>query len=93
MVRAGADNRGLADRLTAAVGDRGGLGERIGADVLCERPGAVLDAAQQVGAVRPGVTLADVEALMVACMTRADSLEEMIAVVAAGLCTDMNVDG
>ncbi len=85
VVHAGATDRGLADRLAVAVGDREGLGERIGADVLCDRLGAVLDAAQQAGAVRPGVTLADVEALMVACMTRADSLEEIIAVVTTGL--------
>lgn len=85
VVRAGATDRGLADRVAAAVGDREGLGERVGADVLCERLGTVLDAAQQAGEVRPGVTLADVEALMVACMTRTDSLEEIISVVTAGL--------
>ena len=84
---AGATDRGLADRLAAAVGEREGLGERIGTDVLCERLGAVLVSAQRAGAVRPGVTLADVEAFMVACMTRADSLEEVIAVVTSGLGT------
>lgn len=85
VVGAGAADRGLAERLTAAVGDREGLGERIGADVLCERLGAFLDSAQQAGAVRLNVELADVEALMVACMTRTESLDEMIAVVTAGL--------
>lgn len=84
-VHAGANDRGLAERLATAVGDREGLGERIGADVLCDRLGALLDAAQQAGAVRPGVTLADVEALMVACMSRTDSLQEITTVVTTGL--------
>lgn len=84
-MHAGANDRGLTERLATAVGDREGFGERIGADVLCDRLGALLDAAQQAGAVRPGVTLADVEALMVACMTRADSLEEVTTVVTTGL--------
>jgi len=85
-VRAGATDRGLAERLAAAAGDPDTLSERIGADVLCERLGDLLVNAQGAGAVRPGVSLSDVEALMVACMSRqGDALEPIIAVVSDGL--------
>ncbi len=87
VVRAGATDRGLAERLAAAAGDPDTLSERIGADVLCERLGDLLVNAQGAGAVRPEVSLADVEALMVACMSRqgGDALEPIIAVVSDGL--------
>lgn len=85
VVHAGAADRGLAERLAAAAGDRDTLDERVGADMLCDRLGDLLDGAQRAGAVRADVALADVEALMVACMTREDALEPIIAVVTDGL--------
>lgn len=86
-VRAGAADRGFAERLAAAAGDRNTLNERVEAQLLCDRLGDLLSTAQQTGAVRSDVTLDDVEALMVACMTREEPLEPIIAVVTDGLCT------
>ena len=85
VVRAGAADRGLAERLAAVAGDGAALDARVGADVLCEHLGRLLDRAQAAGAVRPDVTLADVEALMVAVMSRGGAPEALIAVVADGL--------
>lgn len=84
VIRAGAADRGLAERLAAAL-NHDGLDQRVGTDVLCERLDGLLSNAQQAGAVRTGVTLADVEALMVACMSRPDGAETVTAVVTAGL--------
>lgn len=84
VVRAGAADRGLAERLAAAT-DHEGLDQHVGADVLCERLDGLLSSAQQAGAARTDVSLADVEALMVACMSRPDGIEVITAVVTAGL--------
>lgn len=86
-VHAGAADRGLAERMAAAAGDRDTLGTRLGAQALCDRLGELLEKAQRVGAVRADITLADVEALMVACMSREQSLGPITAVVIDGLRT------
>lgn len=85
VVSAGSSDRGLAERLAAAAGDPGTLEERVGADVLCDRLGELLHRAQQAGAVRADVALADVEALMVACMSRPDGLGAILATITDGL--------
>lgn len=85
VVRAGSDDRGLAERLAAASGDPKTLEKRVGADVLCDRLGELLHRAQQAGAVRADVALADVEALMVACMSRHEGPSAILAAVIDGL--------
>ena len=61
--------------------------ERLGAEVLCDRLGELLGRAQEAGAIRADVTLDDIEALMVACMSRPDGLEPILATVTDGLRT------
>lgn len=78
VVRAGAADRGLAERLAAATSNRSTLGQRVGVDVLCDRLGDLLDRGQQTGAVRPDVALADVEALMAGCMSREEGVLEAL---------------
>ena len=85
LVRAGAANRGFTERLAAAAADRDSLVERVSADVLCDRLDALLTRAQDAGAVRAEVPLEDVEALMVACMSRPESIAAMTSVVRRGL--------
>ena len=84
-VHAGATNRGLAEQVAAATGDQETFGARVGVQALCDRLGELLDGAQRAGAVRSDVSLPDVEALMVACMSREQSLDAIIAVVTEGL--------
>ena len=84
-VQAGAASRGFAERLAQASGDSKPLGDRVSADVLCERLGQLLQRAQSAGAVRADVTSADVEALMVACMSRPESLPAITDAVRRGL--------
>lgn len=77
--------------LTAAGSDRGfaehrdAFQERISADILCERLGALLRRAQAAGDVRRDVGLPDVEALMVACMARPGSRAPLMDVMRSGL--------
>lgn len=86
-VAAGGADRGFAERLAAAAGNQTTLHERLGADMLCDRLGVLLASAQEAGAVRGDVTLADVEAVMVACMTRQESSSTLVEVVTSGLRT------
>lgn len=85
LVRAGTGDRGLAERLAAASGDRAAPGGLVGADALCDRLGRLLGRAQQAGQVRSDVTLADVEALMEACTSRYDGSGAILAAVTDGL--------
>ncbi len=87
VVREGSADRGLAEQLFAVTSDRPGLGQRVGLTMLCDRLGALLSAAQRVGAVRVDVALADVEALMSGCIARGGDLDAVIAVVNDGLKT------
>ena len=87
-MRAGATDHGLAERLAGVVGDSNTLERRVGADLLCDRLGEMLARAQDADAVRHDVTLPDVEALMVACMTRHPDPDPLIAVIESGLRPD-----
>ena len=84
-IRAGATNRGLAQRLAQVAGDPKDLSKFIGVDLLCDQLEKILKAAQAVGAVRADLSLEDVETLMAACMSRQNSLQPMMNAVAAGL--------
>lgn len=80
---AGATDRGFAERLSMAAGERDAIGRET--QVLCDRLEALLVRAQRAGAVRPDIGLADVEALMTACMSRPASLPALSDVVRRGL--------
>jgi AcrR family transcriptional regulator len=85
VVTAGSANRGLAQRLNAAVNPKAvaAIGQSV--QVLCDELDAALSAAQRARAVRPDLTLQDVEALMDACMSRTDAPQRLAAVVKQGL--------
>ena len=69
MVREGAVNRGLGDALAGAGFDVEAAADRADHNVLGAL-GDLLARAQQAGAVRADVDLADVKALMVGCLAR-----------------------
>jgi AcrR family transcriptional regulator len=85
VVTAGSVNRGLAQRLNAAVNPKAvaTIGQSV--QILCDELEATLTAAQQAGAVRSELTLEDVETLMDACMSRTDSPQRLATVVKQGL--------
>lgn len=85
VVRECSADRGLAEHLSALASDKPGLAQRVGLDALCDRLGAILSKAQDVGAVRPDVALADVEALMSGCISREGDPHMVISVVNDGL--------
>jgi AcrR family transcriptional regulator len=93
MVGEGAANRALADALAGAGFDVEAAASRAEHDVM----GALRDLlarAQQAGAVRGDVDVADVKALMVGCLARerpggdAHARDRMLAVVCEGLRAD-----
>jgi AcrR family transcriptional regulator len=93
VVREGAAHRGLAEALAGAGFDVEVVAEEAGFGIAT-RLRALLAGAQRDGAVRAGVTYADVKALMTGCLARAapdadggddDGLDRVIAVVVAGL--------
>jgi AcrR family transcriptional regulator len=88
LVREAATHRGLAEALAGSGFDADAAAKRDGADVGA-RLQQLLSGAQEAGAVRNGVTYADVKALMKACLLRedadAEALERMINVVCDGL--------
>jgi AcrR family transcriptional regulator len=85
VVSAGSANKGLAQRLNAAVDPKAiaSIGQSV--QILCDELEVTLTAAQQAGAVRPELTLEDVETLMDACMSRTDAPQRLAAVVKQGL--------
>ena len=83
-VEAAGSDRGFAERLASAIDQHDSFQERISADALCDRLGALLDRAQRGGQVRSDLSLEDVEALLVACMTRPDRAA-LMSVVRKGL--------
>jgi len=85
MAEACSVNRGLAERVFTLASHQPGLGRRVGLEALCDRLGILLSQAQQAGAVRPDVVLADVEALMSGCIARTGELHAVITVVHDGL--------
>lgn len=85
VIVAGAADRGLAQQLSAAMGDsqRRLLGPSVQA--LCDQLEGSLADAQTAGVVRPELALEDVEALMAACMSRPATVTAMTAVLRRGL--------
>jgi AcrR family transcriptional regulator len=69
MVAEGAVNRGLSEALAGAGFDAEGAAVEAGYDVGAALRD-LLTRAQQAGAIRPDVDVADVKALMLACLTR-----------------------
>lgn len=92
VVREGAANRGLSEALRGAGCDLEATAARDGYSVS-ERLGNLLGRAQQAGAVRSDVDSADVKALMVGCLARADddpdgsALHRIVDVACEGLRT------
>lgn len=84
-VQVGCSSRGFAERLASVAADSRPLTDLMSADVLCERLDQLLRRAQASGAVRPDVTLLDVEALLVACMSRPASPSPITNAVRRGL--------
>lgn len=85
VVTAGCANRGLAQRVSAAVKTDAGTTVGDSVRVLCDELESTLTAAQHAGAVRPELTLEDVEVLMDACMSRQDNSGRLSTVVKTGL--------
>ncbi|MFB2597450.1 TetR/AcrR family transcriptional regulator [Herbiconiux sp. P17] len=85
VVTAGSANRGLAQRLNAAINPKAIASIGRSVQILCDELEATLSAAQRAGAVRPELTLEDVETLMDACMSRTDAPQRLAAVVKQGL--------
>ncbi|MFD1366628.1 TetR/AcrR family transcriptional regulator [Actinoplanes sichuanensis] len=90
LVRAGADNRGLAEALAGAGLDLDEAGAEAGHDVR-GRLQELLGRAQQAGAVRADIVYPDLKALIVGCQAHPaadrESLDRIIDVVCAGLRT------
>jgi AcrR family transcriptional regulator len=89
LVRAGAENRGLAEALAGAGYNLEDLSEQAGSDVSAKLRD-LLDRAQRAGAVRADVGYADVKALMTGCLSRAgddSALDPVIDVICQGLRT------
>lgn len=90
LVAEGAANRGLADALTGVGFDIKAVVSGPERDVTRELAG-LLARAQQAGAVRPEIDLADVMALVAGCLARQSDQDEraardrLIAVVCAGM--------
>ncbi len=85
LIAAGAADRGLAQRLSAAMegSERRFLGPSVQA--LCDQLEESLAEAQAAGVVRPELHVADVEALMTACMSRPETVSAVSAVLRRGL--------
>ncbi len=88
VIAAGAADRGLSQRLSAAIGpsERRLLGPSVQA--LCDQLEESLAEAQAAGVVRPELQLEDVEALMAACMSRPATVSAVTAVLHRGLLTE-----
>lgn len=88
LVAAGCRNRALPQHLSAALAsetaDRGGADMRA----LCDELDLSLTAAQAHGAVRTDLVLADVEALLEACMRRPGSSAVVLSIVKRGVSTE-----
>lgn len=84
-VKVGGSSRGFAERLASVAADSRTLTDRMSADVLCERLDQLLRRAQASGTVRRDVDLLDVEALLVACMSRPPSPSPITDAVLRGL--------
>lgn len=87
MAQTGADNRALADALAGAGFDVEAAASSAEQDLM-GTIGDLLARAQEAGAVRSDVDVADVKALLVGCNARAGdaaTLDRMIAIAVAGL--------
>ena len=87
LVREGAAHCGLSEALTGAGYDLDAAAAAAGHDVQGRLRG-LLARAQETGAVRAGITYADVKALMAGCLARGtdpDGLDRVITVVREGM--------
>jgi AcrR family transcriptional regulator len=90
LIHEAADHRGLAESLAGAGFDLEAAAVNAGIDVS-GRLRTMLEAAQRAGAIRDGITFADVKALMTGCLARefdpadVSARDRVITVVCDGL--------